>query len=137
VLEHSTPTLEKSSNQHKTILVVDDDTDFRACLVQILQETTPYHVAYASDAFEALRVSSQIKCDLFLLDYQLPGIDGLDLYDLLRSTPGHEAVPAICVSASSRLPKHELARRNLICLHKPLELDELLETIQRLIGATK
>ncbi|HLZ57511.1 MAG TPA: response regulator [Ktedonosporobacter sp.] len=137
MLEQSAFTLEKHSTRHKTILVVDDDSDFRTCLVQILQEETPYHVVFASDAFEALRLIGQLHCDLFLLDYQLPGIDGLDLYDLLRSTPGHEAVAAICISASSRLSKHELAKRNLICLHKPLELDDLLKEIQRLIGAAK
>jgi CheY-like chemotaxis protein len=134
MLEKPTLVAEKLSSRHKVVLLVDDDVDFGDCIVQFIKEETPYHVVYAPDAFKALRVVSHLKCDLFLLDYQLPGIDGIDLYDLLHSTPGHEDVPAIYISASSRLPQRELEKRNLIYMHKPIELEELLCVLQSLIG---
>ncbi len=41
-------------------------------------------------------------------------------------------LPAIIMSA--RLPKQEIEKRQLIGMHKPLELDELLHTIEELLS---
>lgn len=70
--------------------------------------------------------------DLLLLDYHLPGINGIELYDRLHTTKGLEEVPAIMVSA--RLPRQELASRKIVGMNKPLDLDELLEMIEKLIA---
>jgi len=117
----------------KMVLVVEDDVDFGTNLVQVIREETVYHAMHVTDAFEALRVIGHLKCDLFLLDYQLPGIDGIDLYDLLCSTPGYEEVSAIIISASARVPQREMEKRNLVRLNKPFELDVLLHTMQELL----
>ncbi|QBD76706.1 response regulator [Ktedonosporobacter rubrisoli] len=122
-----------TSPAFKLIIVVEDDADFGACLIQMIREETPYRAIHAHDAFEALRMTGHFKFDLFLLDYQLPGIDGLDLYDLLRSTEGHENVPALFITASSRLPQKELEKRKLHSLYKPFELDELTRTLRELL----
>ncbi len=59
-------------------------------------------------------------------------MNGLELYDHLHTMKGLEEVPVIMVSA--RLPRRELAHRNIVGMSKPLDLDELLETIEQLVA---
>jgi CheY-like chemotaxis protein len=79
----------------------------------------------------ALQVVERIKPDLFLLDDRLPDMNGIELYDHLHASKELEAVPALIVSA--RFPQYEARKRNLLCLQKPIKLDELLQTIEKLI----
>jgi CheY-like chemotaxis protein len=73
-----------------------------------------------------------IKPSLFILDYQLPRMNGIELYDKLHSIDGLDSVPAVLISA--RLPKQEIDKRRIIGMSKPLELDEFLHTIEELLG---
>lgn len=129
--ESAQPPVEESS-QVRMILVVEDDTDIGSFLVQaILQETT-YQAMLVSDGTQALKVTKDIKPNLLLLDYQLPRMTGIELYDQLHASKGLEDVPAILISA--RLPRAEIEKRQIIGMHKPLELDDLLQTIEKLLG---
>ncbi len=115
----------------KTVLVVEDDTGIGSFLVQTVVQETPYQALLVTDGFAALRVINDIKPDLFILDYLLPRMNGIELYDQLRMIQGLEDIPAIMISA--RLPKHEIEKRSLIGMSKPFELGELLDTIEHLI----
>ena len=84
-----------------------------------------------SHDFEALKVTHEVKPNLFVLDYHIPGMDGIELYDQLHAVKAFQDTPAIIISA--RLPKRELEKRSLVGLHKPLELNELLKAIQELL----
>lgn len=116
----------------KTVLVVEDDTGIGTFLIQAIQQETHYQAMLVTDGFQALNVVSNIKPDLFILDYQLPRMNGIELYDRLHVVPGLEQIPAIIVSA--RLPRHEIERRKVIGISKPLELDDFLQTIEHLLG---
>ncbi|MHB8600139.1 MAG: response regulator [Ktedonobacteraceae bacterium] len=120
----------------KTILVVEDDADLGELILQLLdlhseQEKTAYHAIVAVDSMQALEAVKSIKPDLFLLDYYLPRMNGLELYDRLHSLPGLEQVPTIFISANP--PRQEIEKRNLVSLKKPFNLRLLLHTIDRLL----
>jgi DNA-binding response OmpR family regulator len=115
----------------KTILIVEDDAHIGEFLERALSEEMPYTPLVVSDAFEALKVTHEVKPDLFVLDYHLPGMDGIELYDQLHAVKAFQDTPAIILSA--RLPKRELEKRSLVGLHKPLELSELLKAIQEVL----
>jgi len=70
--------------------------------------------------------------NLFILDYRLPSMNGIDLYDQLHTVKGLEDTPGIMLSAY--LPKHEIEKRSLVALSKPFELDELLDTVEKLLA---
>ena len=53
------------------------------------------------------------------------------MYDQLHAMKEFQDTPAITLRV--RLPKREIAKRSLIGLYKPLELRELLETIEELL----
>lgn len=116
----------------KTILVVEDDAGIGEFLVQALAQETPHHAHLVTDGFQALEAVKESTPDLFILDYQLPRMNGIDLYDQLHRTAGLEATPAIIMSAS--LPTHEVSKRHVIGLRKPLELDKLLDIIEGLLA---
>ena len=116
---------------HQTILVVEDDDGVGDFLVQAISQETPYQALRVADGFEALRIMEKIKPSLFILDYQLPQMNGIELYDRLHALKTFEHVPAIVISA--RLPRQEIEKRELIGMNKPLELDELLQTIEGLL----
>jgi CheY-like chemotaxis protein len=116
----------------ETIFVVEDDDFIGELLVTILSEETPYSVVLALDALEALKLVREHHPDLFILDYHLPHMNGLELYDRLHSMQRLEGVPAILISAHPPEEK-EFAKRSLTRMDKPLDLDKLLYTIERLL----
>jgi DNA-binding response OmpR family regulator len=124
--------LAEGQERAKLILMVEDDADIGTFLEQIIVQETFHQPLLVTSGFQALQVIHTITPDLLLLDYQLPGMNGIELYDRLHAMKGLEGVPAIMVSA--RLPRQELAKRSIVGMSKPLDLDELLETIEQLVA---
>lgn len=121
----------------KMVLLVEDDVDIRDALTILLHETTPYQVIGVPDGFAALKVVRTLTPHLVLLDYLLPGMDGLECLDMLRASKGMEQTPVILMSAG--LPegvqkhRHVQARSDLIFLEKPFEMDTLLTLILQIL----
>lgn len=116
----------------KTILVIEDDDTIGSFLVEALSLETPYKAMLVTDGFQALRVVHDIKPSLLITDYRLPQMNGLELYDRLRATKGLEHTPTIIMSAY--LPEQEVKQRQLVTMPKPFELDDLLDTVERLLA---
>ena len=114
----------------KTILVVAGDGDIGAFLHGALLQETAYHVLLAKDGFEALQVTHAITPHLFILNYHLQSMNGIELYDRLHARHHLQAIPAILLS--TYLPRHqqEITSRNMRGMSIPLELDEFLATVQ-------
>jgi DNA-binding response OmpR family regulator len=115
----------------KTILLVEDDEHIGEVLAEAITQETPYLALLVTDGFEALKVVKGVKPNLFILDYQLPRMNGIELYDKLHAVEALERVPAIMMSA--RLPQQALRERDIIGMNKPLDLDEFLQTIEKLL----
>jgi diguanylate cyclase (GGDEF)-like protein len=65
------------------VVVVDDDDDVRAHLVELL-EASGYRVRPAASGDEALRAIDQSPCSIVLCDWEMPGMDGLALCRSIR-----------------------------------------------------
>ncbi len=115
----------------KTVLIVEDDVNIGEVLVQAITQETTFLALLVSDGFEALDVVKGVKPNLFILDYQLPRMDGLALYDRLHAIEELKHIPALMISA--RLPQKELTKRKIVGMNKPIDLDEFLQTIEDLI----
>lgn len=118
-----------------TILVVEDDADIREFIGLLISTLPGYHYSLVPDASQALHFVQGVKPDLFILDYRLPGMNGLELYDQLHATPGLEAIPAILMAAT-RLEalRSEIDKRQLTAFEKPFDLDAFLLTVQRMLS---
>jgi CheY-like chemotaxis protein len=118
----------------KTILLVEDDASNGAFFVQAIAQETPYLTRLVTTSAEALQVVKEFKPHLFLLDYYLPGTNGMELYDLLHAQKGLEDIPAIILSASLDQHAYEVEQRHLIALKKPIELDDFIAAIERVLA---
>ncbi|MFL5654148.1 MAG: response regulator [Ktedonobacteraceae bacterium] len=115
----------------KTILVVEDDTDIGMLIDAVISAETSYQTLWVTDGLQALKVVQDTKPDMFLLDYFLPLMDGIELYDRLHALKELETIPTVMMSA--RLPTKEIEKRKILGLRKPFELQELLDMIEGLL----
>ena len=122
VIPPAAQTLRSSS-----ILIVEDDENVREFLQQTIDEYTPYQTTVVQDGFDALERARQIQPCLLLLDYKLPGMNGLEIYDHFQSMKETQDVPTIMMSAS--LPVAELQRRGIYQLRKPMDIGNVIRMI--------
>jgi diguanylate cyclase (GGDEF)-like protein len=81
-----------------TILVIDDERQSRAQLVQLLQ-AEGYRTETAANGKKALAAISASPPDLILLDVTMPGMDGFEVASTLKATPATANIPIIMVTA--------------------------------------
>ena len=114
--------------QHSsTILIVEDDAAIGEFLQQLIEEETPYSSTVVSNGPYALEIAQKIRPRLFLLDYRLPGMNGVEIFDHLQNMEGSRGVPAIMMSAT--LPTDELQRRGIYPLRKPMDIGNVIRMI--------
>jgi CheY-like chemotaxis protein len=117
---------------NNTILVVEDDDNIGSVLVDVLSMETSYDALLVCDGLQALDAVRSFKPCLVITDYRLPHMDGLELYDRVHSIAEMKDVPAIVMSAY--MPEAEVKKRHLYSLHKPFELDDLLNLVDKLLN---
>jgi len=116
----------------KKVLVIDDDPAIQDTL-RLIFERAGYDVTILSSAGALISDVADIP-DIYILDKQLPGIDGLDV---CRSLKGHwrsAHVPVIMVSASphiARLAKEACADD---FLEKPFKRRDLLGMVEKYLS---
>jgi len=119
------------------VLVVDDESDIRALIDDILSEEG-YQVTVAADAAEARSARGQDKFDLVLLDIWMPDTDGISL---LRewSEPGDLDCPVVMMSGHGTVDTAVEATRlgAFDFVEKPLSLAKLLRTVERALDASR
>jgi DNA-binding response OmpR family regulator len=132
MLQGETHVRRQSDTSVKSVLIVEDDPDIGPFLVESIKLETPYQAMLVTDGFKALKTISNLKPNLFILDYRIPHINGIELCDRIREIEGFKDIPVIMVSA--QLPGQEVRKRHIVGMHKPLDLNEFLDTIERLIA---
>ena len=121
------------SLRNTTILIVEDDVDIAQFLQRLIEEETPYHTNVIDNGKVALEQAPDIHPCLLLLDYYLPGVNGLELYDLLQEKEEIRGVPAIMMSAT--LPVKELEKRGIYQLRKPMDIGSVIRMITHAIAS--
>ncbi len=120
----------------KLILLVEDDPTNAELFTHILSEETPYYVYWVSNGRAALHFTQHVKPQLFLLDYYLPDMNGIQLYDRLHARKELEAVPALIIGASLKRVEDDINQRGLLAVEKPFDLDEFLSTLESVFASS-
>lgn len=121
----------------RRILIIEDDPDGRAALRMQLQ-TAGHDVYEAATGREGIEAAARVQPDVVLLDIGLPGLDGYQVAERLRSPDGHPRL--IAITGYGQPGDRERARSAGIDRHlvKPVdasELNRLLEEARPLAGA--
>lgn len=116
-----------------SILIVEDDEDVGEFLQQTIDELTPYQTTVVHDGYGALEKARQINPCLLLLDYKLPGLNGIEIYDHLQNIEETRGIPAIMMSAS--LPVEELQQRGIYQLRKPMDIGNVIRMITHALAS--
>ncbi len=125
----STPLITETPLQ---VLVADDEPLARMRLRQLLSQCRdPYAqvVAEAANGQQAQQWLADKRCDVLLLDVQMPGMDGLQLAQALQKLPVRPWVVFVTAHAKHALNAFELDA--LDYLTKPVRLERLQAALQR------
>ncbi|WP_157069274.1 response regulator [Sandaracinus amylolyticus] len=116
------------------LLVVDDDPDGLE-LLRVALERAGASVQTASSAAAALALLETSVPDLMVSDVSMPNLDGYGLMRAVRARLGAKWVPAIALTAHARDEDRweALAAGFQVHVPKPLDIDELLSVIRRLV----
>lgn len=88
--------------KNSTVMIVDDTPDNLALLSDTLSESG-YRVLVATDGLSALEQIGYLKPDIILLDVMMPGIDGYETCNRLKSEPKTTNIPVLFMTALSDL----------------------------------
>ena len=112
----------------RRILIIEDDADVRESLSEVLL-SEGYEIAEAQDGAEGLRAARDQLPDLILLDLMMPIMNGWDFRTAQMADPALAPIPVVVISAT--LPDQVHAIGAVAHLHKPFDLVDLIDTVQR------
>jgi DNA-binding response OmpR family regulator len=98
----------------------------------VIEQETAYQIAHTVDGSTAWKFLQYVKPQLVILDYRLPGMNGIQLYDLMYGNNDLHDVPVLLLSAVP--PAAEVARRKMVSLQKPFDLNNFLCTIAAILS---
>ncbi|MFL5656637.1 MAG: response regulator [Ktedonobacteraceae bacterium] len=113
------------------ILVIDDELSIVELLSTALEEEG-YQVMTAYNGQEGLACLTTARPDVVVCDVMMPVLDGRDLCRSMQADPRYRSIPIVLMSAIRKALS--LTGCNYAALlEKPFELDDVLQTIARLL----
>ena len=113
------------------LVVVEDNQGFREALELLLGLQADMEVvASVADGSSAAAVGREHQPDVVLMDYRLPGLDGVQATRAVREAA--PAVAVVCLTASANLREVDalFEAGAVACLSKDQELDEIIQAIR-------
>lgn len=116
----------------KQIIIVDDDINILDPMTIIL-EGAGYAVTAVSNGTSLLNREFTAP-DIFIIDKQLSGVDGLDVCRFLKTQDDLKHIPVVMISASPNI--HALAKDAMAneALEKPFKMKELRDMVLKHLG---
>ena len=130
----SEATVTATEPEKKRILVIDDD----ALMLNLINTELKgqYNVSTAINGKIGIKFLERKKVDLILLDYEMPGEDGAEVFAKLRNNPQTANIPVVFLTGikESEKIRKVLAMKPQGYLLKPIECEQLVKSIQQIIG---
>lgn len=128
--------MEQKMQGREMILLAEDDISVRNAMLAIL-EYGGYRVVTAENGEEAVRLFSQNKVDMLLLDVIMPVMNGVEAYRRIR-----ELAPNVRVLFTSGYTSEDLDRelcevKGVKLLRKPVPPDALLKAVREMLGTER
>ena len=132
--DNGIPTDALDSGKRK-ILIVDDDEDLVELIVDVLMRDGRFEVKSVNNGFDAGMMVKEYRPDLIVLDVMLPDINGQEVCQRVRKEKAMDDIRIICISGMVEEDKIEELRAAGAndFLHKPFEIETLIERISKLL----
>lgn len=124
---------EERKAEKKTILIVDDDPTMLRTVKHYLEEK--YVVATAPSGKFAIKFLSQRPADLVLLDYEMPEVDGPEVFKAIKESEDTKNIPVVFLTGITDTEKIKgvLAMKPQGYLLKPVDYERLHQTIEGIL----
>ena len=117
------------------ILIIDDDPNNCELIQLMLQNSNPdYEITGVISPEEGLRLAETQRFDLYVIDYRLGGITGIDVCRALRGADGDTRIMFFTGEEHERVRQEAMQAGADAYLLKPNHLKNLTETVTRLLG---
>ncbi len=125
---------QKLNTDKRTILLVEDNTEFRSYLKESLSDR--YNILQAENGKEALNILNDNNPDLIVSDIMMPLMDGIQLCDTIKNNPEYSHIPVILLTAKSTHEDKVTGFKSGAdeYITKPFDLDILESRISYLIN---
>lgn len=125
--------ISKTQIKHK-VLTIDDEESVRDLLTSILVEAG-YDVITASNGTEGLKISTEEKVDLIILDLVMPGFNGFQVCERLRANNATKTTPILVLTGLAGTEEMEMALNAGAddFVTKPIRMKELLARVKSLL----
>lgn len=117
------------------VLITDDDLGVQDAF-RIIFERAGYETTVLASATPIINGTAPIP-DIYILDKQLSGVDGLDVCRFLKETPKTAHIPVIIISASPNIGRLAKAACADAFLEKPFKKKDLLDLVARHLAAAE
>ena len=114
------------------IMVVDDDTDIRSTLEEILMDEGR-EVVSAEDGFQAIEMASDSRIALIFMDIQMPGMNGVDAFLTIKEKLPDCVVVMMTGYAVEELVQKALSEGAKMVLSKPVSIEQILEITDEVV----
>jgi DNA-binding response OmpR family regulator len=119
----------------KRILVAEDDPDTAAAIKTTLEDRLSITVDHVTNGALVLDHIAANHPDLLILDVSMPGLNGIDVFDLLRGRAGSVDVPVLFLTAAPDRAEQAFARFGVSdVMAKPFDADALVRRVDDLLA---
>lgn len=127
---------EKLKSDQKNILVVDDDTGVRTVFSSILRKEG-YRVTAVKNGYEAIKVIDEESFDLALVDLRMPGLDGIQVLERIRSRRPQTRVIIYSAYGSVEDAVEAMRKGAADYLNKPFSPNELEVSVKKALEKSR
>ena len=117
------------------VLVIDDAVEIRELVGNMLRDAG-FRVASAPDGFQGFKMAAEVSPDVILMDFDLPGMDGLEATSHLRRHTTTKNIPIIAFTGLSLVPDTARLQARGFCdlVSKASDGAELVHAINRALN---
>ncbi len=130
-------------SNEKRVLIVDDEPDAIDIVESMLSEIEGVSTLSANDGNSGLEKAKEAKPDLIILDVQMPGKNGFEVYYELKKNESTKDIPVIMLTGIGEKTGIRFSSQNMeefigtppeAYIEKPVDAVTLQNTVSKLIG---
>ena len=113
------------------MLAIDDEIHILKLIERIISEKTPYQITITNNPLEVEKILSENQFDLIVTDLKMPGLDGMDILQMVKEKERFEQVVIMTAFGSLESALEALSYGVFDYITKPFKKEQLIHTVDR------